>query len=378
MKLGLVAAAGVLSGVGRARDRVALRLGLVLPARSHRTLLQADDHGVAAEAALRGAMLAGENPAFSSLLGGDLEVLPGIAPNPDAAARVAHRLCALENVTALIGGHGSGQSAVLSSVAAEYGVPFFNLSKAGNLRHALTFHMEPDRETYLRTVAGWHADQGPSRWLAVHDRPDDELIVNTLQASGAAEPETMSIPAGRAALAPVLSAALRLQPEVILLDLPWLQQLDILEQFEGTGVDAAVTVIPDAVAQTREFLATARDRAPGISSNTVRAAVWDASIDSELNDRFEGRWGVPMDPPAWTAWQAVRILAEAVSAAGSRQGDVLAAHLRHTQSDMGKSVPATFHPETQQLQQSLFLIRVRPDEPLARQLAEVISETDLN
>src|SRR5690606_30864113 len=104
-------------------------------------------------------------------------------------------------------------------------------------------------------------------------------------------------------------------------------QLVFLGQYETAGVGAAAYAFPTDLAQTRAFYAALAHDARETGAAVPRLAVWDASVEGELNERFLARWGYPMDPAAWAAWAAVKVAVDAATAAGSSEPQALIEHL---------------------------------------------------
>jgi len=57
-----------------------------------------------------------------------------LAPGPEAAARAARRLVALDRVQALVGGFSEAEALALSAIAEETGTPFLNIAATFNAR----------------------------------------------------------------------------------------------------------------------------------------------------------------------------------------------------------------------------------------------------
>ncbi len=83
-----------------------------------------------------------------------------------------------------------------------------------------------------------------------------------------------------------------------------------------------------------------------------------------------------MDGPAWCAYQAVRILYEAASAANSLDADRLIAHLEHpsTAFDAHKGIGVSFRPWDHQLRQPLYLVKIHGEAQNSRALASLEGE----
>src|SRR5699024_10033079 len=110
------------------------------------------------------------------------------------------------------------------------------------------------------------------------------------------------------------------QPDVVVLMLDAVSQLDFLVQFETSGLtDIPVTGYPGPVAQSRTFYAASRNASARAGSG-YRAALFEATLDAygarELNARFRERWGQPMDPTAWAGYESIKMLYETAMFSG--------------------------------------------------------------
>jgi hypothetical protein len=92
-------------------------------------------------------------------------------------------------------------------------------------------------------------------------------------------------------------------------------------------------------------------------------ALWHASLvaygAAQLNDRFRARFGRGMTSPAWAAWVAVKIAAEAALRVRGVAPAALAGYLARpgVRFDGHKGRPLTFGARDHQLHQPLYLVR---------------------
>jgi ABC transporter substrate binding protein (PQQ-dependent alcohol dehydrogenase system) len=333
-----------------------------------------------AEAARMGLVLAEEDAAHNAaMLGWSPTVLVSNAPGAEAAARAARRLVARERIGVLVGGYTREEAETLGDVAEEAGILFLNVGAASDaLRTGAcrprTFHVEASAAMYLDAIAGWFVRAGFRRWyLVTAEGPEGaalaERVTRTITARhwGAQKAGESVVRPGRLDdLDAAVRDIAREDPELVLLLTDWRSQLDVLSRYESAGLARAVTGFSTPVTQTRRFLYASRQAAPRAGSG-YRAALWEATLDAygarELNARFAGRWGQPMDPPAWSAYQAVKIAFEAALACGSSDGADLAHHLLADDVvfDVHKGIGVSFRPWDHQLRQTLYLVKINPD-----------------
>jgi ABC-type branched-subunit amino acid transport system substrate-binding protein len=384
-------AAQLLKAVATRDGLEPLRIGAVLPTRTGLTPVRAATYQVAGEAARHGAILAEEALGdLAESLGTRLEVLIATGPTDEAAMRAARRLVAVEGVFALVGGFGEAQALELSGLAEANQILFFNIGAAGDsLRNEAcshhTFHVEASAAMYADALTVWFTQAGFHRWFFVYENSEEgEARHNRLLASLTERREGSEV--GSASLeldAPVSGAVFedirRAGSDVVVLLLDSVSQLDFLGQYEARGLEAAVSGFPDTVTQTRTFYAASRNTALG-SGSGHRVALWEATLEGHgaeaLNERFYGRWGQPMDAPAWAAYQSIKILLEAATSAGTLYGPELAAYLESPQAvfDVNKSLGATFRPWDHQLRQPLYMIKINPEAQRVWDLAGVAGE----
>jgi ABC transporter substrate binding protein (PQQ-dependent alcohol dehydrogenase system) len=304
------------------------------------------------------------------LLGGRFQVLIRSAQTATAAAQAADSLVA-QGASALVGGF-SGQAPALARVAQARRIPFLNIGDPSDrLRNEACnpymFHLEASAAMYLDALATWFVRAGLRTWFLVYGGPEGgdlrararkALLERHFGARIVGEKEVQE-----RAFQEVLQAIRRAQPQVVLLLLPPEAQLAFLGQYERVGLDAQVTGFPYPEAQTRAFFRQALARAPR-SGAGYRVVLWEAKLDAygarELNARYLEMFGLPMDPPAWAAYQAVKILFEAVAFTQSKEGRRIRAHLLDPQAvfDVHKGIGVSFRPWDQQLRQALYLVKL--------------------
>jgi ABC transporter substrate binding protein (PQQ-dependent alcohol dehydrogenase system) len=362
----------------RARSET-LRLGLITPTQSPGIAVEASLYEAIGEAARMGAQLAWERlDAEAGRRTLAIELVAASAPNAEAAYRAAQRLVSLERVHALIGGLGAGQAEQLNAVAKQQQLPFFNIGSTNpalrnSARHPFAFHIEASGPMYLRTLAAWYGTRGKRRWFIVGEgsRRGQNLQTQALRAVRAEALEIEVV--GTAQVVPEqpayfneLIAARDASADLILLLLSPKDQIAFLAQQEATLPAVPVALFPDAVAQTRDYIAAAQYRAKKTGSG-YRAMLWEATLEAHgaqaLNDAFTSRWGKPMDAPAWAAYQAVTILAQAATSVQTAGAAELLAYLTSPKVtfDVQKGSPVRFRPADQQLLQPLYMIKVNPE-----------------
>lgn len=365
------------------------RIGVILPKKIASPNAQTSLIDAVAEAARMGATLAQEELGLNAeLLGRELVVETVTAADGDEALAQAERLVD-GGAFALVGGFGV-EAEALSAFAEARQMPFINIgSPSDALRNEAcaryTFHVEASAAMYLDALAGWFVRSGFRRWFFVYadDAAGEALYQRarrTLSERHFGAQET-----GEAAVSPALvepQAALaaieRARADVVLMLLEPAEQLEFLRAYEAAGLEPAVTGFPYPAAQTRTFFAASVSAAPRAGVG-YRATSWEATLDAygarELNARFAARWGQPMDPPAWAAYQAVKILYEAALAAGT-EGSALVEYLESPLAvfDVWKGIGVTFRPWDHQLRQSLFLVKIDPEAETAWDLAALVGE----
>lgn len=339
------------------------------------------------EAARMGAVLAGDqlgNRAES--LGMRLEVLLANSPTAEAAFRAAERLVATEDVCALIGGLGKGQAQALAAVADAHRIPFFHIgspaqapqSQACN-RH--TFHVEASPAMYLHALVDWFVQSAHRRWFLVYEdsgegRSNHDLALTVLSqhASGGAVVGIAAVLPEQPSYTAEIETIRRSEADTVLLLLEARDQIAFLAQAESLELDVSVAPFPEPVTQSREYLATARYMAPRIGAG-YRAALWDTTLEAhgakELNELYMSRWGEPMDPSAWAAYQSVHMLLETVIAVGAAEGSELVNRLERPEAvfDVSKSTGVSFRPRDHQLRQPLYIVQIDPDAAWGVQLS---------
>lgn len=355
-----------------------LRIAVVIPMRTGRSAVSSSLYDVVGEAARVGALMGADlrfgSPAAN---GPEVQVLLASSPSAEAARRAAERLIMVENVHAIIGGIGNGQAQALAEVAEEYQVPFLNIGSPDLLLREragrYTFHVEASGGMYLDALVDWHDSLGHHRWFIVYEDTGEgrALLKRALSAIASRAPEATVV--GTAALAveqPVylneLNTAEKSGADVILVLLRAVDQMAFLAQMSGLGLSIDVAPYPDPITQTRDFLAAALLRYDAMGMAT-RVALWDTSLTDDgadqLNLRFIGRSGTPMDPSGWAAYQAVRILHQAAAETGSKDAESLITYLEDpsTTFELSKGQPLFFGPDDHQLYQPLYVVQARFD-----------------
>lgn len=382
----------LICGVALAQEQEAfpIRIGVILPA--------AADEGVAAQidaaardAARQGVEMAAEELGFNAqMLGYELTVSVEEADGSDAAAEAAQRLIDAE-VLALAGGYGDGVAAAIASVAEESGIPFLNIGSSSiALRNEqcspVMFHIEASGGMYLDAMAGWFVGAGFRDWHLIVDGSEESAALADRLRRTLNERHFAARIAGREVVAPdapegEVDALLEeaAEADVVVLIVSGERQLELLSRADALGIETEITAYPWPQTQTREYYATVLEAAPGAGAG-FRASAWEPTLDAygarELNARFESRFGEPMDAPAWAAYQAIKLVFEAVSFGGARDAGALRDHLAADDAvfDVWKGIGVTFRPWNHQLRQTLFLVELRADAETARDRALLVGE----
>ena len=336
------------------------------------------DFAVAEAARLAAGMAADEFGFNAEILGLDFALLTEHAADTEALLEAAGRLIDEEGVFALLGGFGTEQALALSALAEERQIPFLNVgASSDSLRNEacsrFTFHFAPSDAMYLDALVGWFVRAGFRRWFFVHeDDPERESQYRRTTWSirnrhfGAREVGRIALAPGTSDFGRAINAARRNDAEVILLLLEPEAQLAFLEQYETADLEAQVTGFPDLGAQTRAFFLASRDAALKAGSG-FRSTAWEATLDAygarELNARFLGSFGSPMEYSAWAVLQAVKVLFEAATFGGSLVGEEVVAYLENSAAvfDVYKGIGISFRPWDHQLRQSIYLVDIRPE-----------------
>lgn len=109
---------------------------------------------------------------------------------------------------------------------------------------------------------------------------------------------------------------------------------------------------------------------PTNAASRVHSAVqWHPSLfkygATQVTDRFENQWDLPMDGVAYANWLAMQIAGDAIAQVGAT-GDALRTHLRTaTRFDGRKAAPISFRPWNQQARHELYIQTPDADAPVA-------------
>lgn len=370
-----------------------LRVGVILPTRTGSTPRNFLSSEIVGELAYLGATLAAEDLGGQDANKGQiLDVHITSAPTPEVAVRAAARLLAVEQVSALVGGFSPEECQALSLLAHQRRVPFFNIGCASDrLReiscNSYTFHIEASAAMYLDALVDWFTQFGVRQWFFVYSGSKDgrALYERSLIAMGR-HPETtvggqVVVPQEEQAFLQVLEAIRRAQPEGVLLLLDAATQLSFLGVYEDAGLDIPIIGFPDSVSQTRVFFNSLRNVAPRTGTG-CRVVLWEATLEaygaSALNQRFASRFGQPLEPSAWAAYQAINLLYQAATIVGT-EGHKLVSYFEspHNHFEVGKGPGISFRPWDHQLRQPVYLVKLNPKAGIGIQLSQKLALAQL-
>src|SRR5690606_3507931 len=180
-----------------------------------------------------------------------------------------------------------------------------------------TFHVEPSPETYLNAMLALTHKQGaPGKsqaigWFVVHlqgesgsalsDLAQQLITDNGDRVVGSAGVE-LNTPSYRGVTDAIDASA----AEAVMVLLPAAEQLTFMGQYQDLGGESLLAPYPYLVTQTRNFLAATLQY--GVPTTLPRLLSWETTLADgragALNTRFTSRWGQPLDPPAWTTYEA--------------------------------------------------------------------------
>ncbi len=355
-------------------DRI--RIGVITPSSTGLIPVFTPGDDLIGDAARQGALMAdGVVGEVAARAGISLDLLPSNAPTAEAAFRVTQRFAETDSVDAIVGGVGSGHAETISAIAEAAGVPFFNVaSPSHRLRRdclRYTFHIDASEAMYIDALVMLGASQDYQRYFIVHENgpAGDELRQRaalsverlgggaTVVGAAGARPE-------EAYYGPQLTAADDARADAILLLIGDIDQLVFTAQEQSLQLAIPVLPLPYPNTQTREYVREVRQMSPDTNPD-FRVALWDPALGrpeeaAEFNNRYITQWGAPADAPAWAAYQAIKIIVEAVRAAGSKDPAAIVDYLENSgaEFDVAKGPGVSFRPWDHQLRQPLYAIRV--------------------
>jgi ABC-type branched-subunit amino acid transport system substrate-binding protein/ABC-type amino acid transport substrate-binding protein len=344
------------------------------------------------EAARHGALIAEDLLGREAASRGvNLQLFLASGPSPEASLRAAQRLVNVEGVSALIGGFSPDEARQLSQLATESRVLFLNVAAPDDsLRQACspyTFHIEASAAMYLDAVVRWSAAQGKLRWFVLYPGSQDgqalyRRAIQAISAAGGEEVGKAELPPEQRIYTGAIEAIQRVRPAVVLSLLDPPNQDFFLAQFGDPVEGLSIVHFPYPVTQTRRYWMRIRQSTSSAES-TYRPDLWEATLSDgsagEINDQFGSRSGSPMDPSAWAAYAAVKIVLESALATGSTDPARLLAYLEDpkTRFDLYKGVPLSFRPWDHQLRQPLYLVRVNPKAEIGTRLSQQLALAEL-
>lgn len=344
-----------------------------------------------ARGAVQGAQMAEEEHRFNAeMFGLEFAVELREADGADAVASAAQGLLDDHDVLGVAGGFTVDEAAALGRWAAENGIPYINIgAESDALRNDLceptTFHVAPSAAMYIDALVGWYVRSAFRDWFFVLGEGVDADALAERTRWSMRERHFGANVAGRATLArggdveEVVRDIDASGADLVLLLMDAEHQLETLAALEDAGATTVVAAFPTGETQTRTFFDRSRTVAPRLGSDH-RATAWEASLDAygarEINARFREMFGAPMEPSAWTTYQAVKIVFEAATVGGSVDpGDVID-YLSGPEGvfDVWKGIGVSFRPWDHQLRQSLYLVRIREGADQPFEYADLVGE----
>lgn len=366
-----------------------LRIGVILP------VAPADAPGweqAVARSAEQGAVIAEEEFVFNAeMLGMQMAVLRAPGGTPEDAVAAARRLVEEEGAYAIVGGYTDAEATALGAWAEGANVPFINVGAASDaLRNdicfATTFHVEPSAAMYLDAMAGWYVRAGFRNWFILEDgsaasTAQHERLIRTIEDRhfGVREVGSMTVKVDEGAPPELATELDRTGADLLVLLVGAGDQLSVMADLDAAGLDIQVTGFPYPATQTRAYFAAQQQLAPTIGTNN-RITSWEATLDAygarEMNARYRGRFNEPMDPSAWSTYQAIKVLYEAAFFTGSLDPTTVMAYMTAptTVFDVYKGIGTSFRRWDRQLRQTLYLDKIADTPAEAFNMALLVGE----
>ncbi|MEJ2668474.1 MAG: ABC transporter substrate-binding protein, partial [Deinococcales bacterium] len=356
-----------------------LRIGVVIPTFTPGRTVSTSLYDIVGRAAEQGAMQAYGDYSSAPEDGGiPIYVSIASAPSVDAAVRAANRLLTVDKVAALVGGLVPGEARALAGIAQNAKIPFLNIGSSSLAVRAeclpTTFNVEASAGMYMDALVRWYSgpQERKKRWFIVYyDTADgralkDRALMSVAKVSGATVVGSAAVPAGSPYYQPQFKLMESSHADVVLSLLGAVDQITFEGELQSIGPRLAIAAYPDPVSQTRDYLGALNFRASTAGLGD-RVALWDTSLSDPaaaktLNANYTGRWGQPMDPTAWSAYEAVNILHQAALKAGSIDPAKIMAVLNDPSVtfDGAKGPGISFRAWDHQLRQPLYIIRIDP------------------
>jgi mxaJ protein len=343
--------------------RDATRVGVVFPARTNAPLPNAPvgEDARLGVAVAENAVLAGGASSESFLL------LNAHAPTVESVERAAKRLVLVDGVSALVGGYDPAEARVLARVAAELGVPYFNVgSEDDALRsptcYPTTFHVAPSTAMMVAASLGTVATDTRSVFAIIERAEDVEsiqaFVAEAVADAGKTLAGTAVVEPGQFVYFPLLIEAAATGADALLLLTSSDAQEAVMSQAPAVLPGAVLIGVSPVRGQSRPYVERFRQASAG-AQLPPRVVVWDPAVDSALNQTFASRTSQPMEPAAWTTYAAILTTFAAARAGVLGSPEDLTAFLTdpETALDVGKGEPVRFRADGQMLQE-LYVITV--------------------
>lgn len=138
----------------------------------------------------------------------------------------------------------------------------------------------------------------------------------------------------------------------------------ILHPFLESGTQLFCPILPPGVS-----IPTSATIPTTAASRVYGAVQWHPSLfkygATQVSDRLESQWDLPMDGVAYANWLAMQIAGDAIAQIGAA-GEALRSHLRtETRFDGRKAAPISFRPWSQQARHELYIQTPNADSPIA-------------
>lgn len=333
------------------------------PVRADLRMALLNPPGPLAPAILRGARLGiAEAESLAQMFGKKIDLALPSVPGPERLASVAAALVK-EGVSVLVGGGDEGAALALREVAREGKALFLNVGSASDRlrserceRHA--FHFHASLQMHVGAAGFWLIEEKRLRRWAVLSQSDElrRAVLALAEARGATVVEDALAVSGTTDWRPMLERLRAPAPEALWLGLRAAEVPAFLQQYAQANLAGElIGITPDAIGLPNVDPA-------GLSG--VWPLMWHHTLERysarDLNSRYRGRFGQPLDAASWSAWAAIKMVGEALLRAGTTPQLLLEHFESEPPFDGHKGRPLTFRKQDHQLRQPMYLAQARP------------------
>jgi ABC-type branched-subunit amino acid transport system substrate-binding protein len=323
---------------------------------------------------------------FAKLFGKRVELLVRSAATEDGCLAAGLELFRGERVMAVIGGTTDAAAEALAKAAQQASGLFLNVGAiASRLRGPLfdrrTFHVHPGVATLVNAAGLRLIEQGRrTRWgVIVAESPfgsEVEAAASTLTA-GISAPVVVQerLAASFGDWAALFGRLRDANVDALLAGLPPEDMRAFLAGYRVAGLSCELAGVP-----SDPHFALEADAA---SLEGIWPLAWHESLERysarELNGRYRRGFQRPLDPAAWAAWAAVKLVVEAAVRGNSVEVEPLRDFLESRLAfDGHKGTALSFRSSDRELGQPLYIVRARPGTAAGLEVVAELSQDRLD